>query len=117
VPRNANRGQKINTLTGVVSTYSLVYTATSASLGGILAPNGDIHFVPRSANRGQKVSAAGVVSTYSLVYTLALAYQGGVLAPNGDIYFVPRNAAVGQKISTGVETPPGYALSSFFNKF
>ncbi|NCA21766.1 MAG: hypothetical protein EBS86_11605, partial [Crocinitomicaceae bacterium] len=54
----------------VVSTYSLVYnTSTGAHVGGVLAPNGDIHFVPFSADRGQKISAAGVVSTYSLVYT------------------------------------------------
>ena len=87
----------------VVSTYSLVYTAATAYQGGVLAPNGDIHFVPLSANRGQKISPAGVVSTYSLVYTTTSAYSGGVLAPNGDIHFVPVNANRGQKISpTGV---------------
>ena len=82
----------------VVSTYSLVYTATGAHAGGVLASNGDIHFVPRY--RGQKINSAGVVSTYSLVYTLATAYQGGVLASNGDIHFVPRYAEVGQKINS-----------------
>ena len=97
VPQGA-RGQKINA-SGVVSTYSLVYTASSAYEGGVLAPNGDIHFVPYNAVRGQKVSAAGVVSTYSLIYTTTLAYSGGVLAPNGDIHFVPGGAARGQKIS------------------
>jgi hypothetical protein len=35
----------------------------------VLTPNGDIHFIPHSANVGQKISATGVVSTYSLVYT------------------------------------------------
>ena len=40
----------------VVSTYSLVYTRADAYAGGVLAPNGDIHFVPYSANRGQKIS-------------------------------------------------------------
>ena len=85
------------------STYSLVYTAFNAYYGGILAPNGDIHFVPYNANRGQKISAAGVVSTYSLVYTAAAAYEGCVLAPNGDIHFIPASANRGQKISvTGV---------------
>ena len=66
----------------------------------MLAPNGDIHFVPFYATVGQKISSAGLVSTYSLVYTVADAYQGGVLAPNGDIHFVPYSATVGQKIST-----------------
>ena len=93
-----------NSTNGIVSTYSLVYTATDAYYGGVLAPNGDIHFVPHAANRGQKVSSSGVVSTYSLVYTtVAGAYVGGVLAANGDIHFVPVNAVRGQKInSSGV---------------
>ena len=98
VPHGANRGQKINTLTGVVSTYSLVYTVSGAYLGGVLAANGDIHFIPYSGNRGQKINSSGVVSTYSLVYTTTSAYRGGVLAPNGDIHFVP-SRAFGQKIS------------------
>ena len=88
-----------NGTNGMVSTYSLVFTSgTGAYQGGVLAPNGDIHFVPRNTSIGQKISAAGVVSTYSLVYTSG-AYAGGVLASNGDIHFVPLTAAVGQKIS------------------
>ena len=73
----------------IVSTYSLIFTSSFAHYGGVLAPNGDIHFVPASGNRGQKINASGTVSTYSLVYTTAGAYRGGVLAPNGDINFVP----------------------------
>jgi hypothetical protein len=104
--------------TNIVSTYSLIYTA-GAHAGGVLAPNGDIHFLPYSAAVGQKISAAGVVSTYSLVYTTTSAYIGGVLAPNGDIHFVPIGAAVGQKISTMASTPfeDGICLSQWFNKF
>ena len=97
VEKSTTVSNPYNTTT-IVSTYSLVYTATNAYHGGVLAPNGDIHFVPASANRGQKVSA-GVVSTYSLVYTASNAYRGGVLAPNGDIHFVPASANRGQKIS------------------
>jgi hypothetical protein len=101
VPTQARSGQKVSA-SGVVSTYSLVYTTSGnngAYRGGVLAPSGDIHFIPASAAVGQKVSASGVVSTYSLVYTRSDAYVGGVLAPNGDIHFVPSTAAVGQKIS------------------
>jgi hypothetical protein len=96
-----------------------VYTTANAYSGGVLAPNGDIHFIPLDANRGQKISAAGVVSTYSLVYTTAGAYIGGVLATNGDIHFVPNNAAVGQEISTlpAVEFPPSVCRSAYLNKF
>ena len=76
----------------IVSTYSLVYTNTTTTLfvGGVLAPNGDIHYVPNVANRGQKINCyTGIVSTYSLVYTATNAYRGGVLASNGDIHFCP----------------------------
>jgi hypothetical protein len=79
----------------IVSTYSLVYTSSGAYWGGVLSPNGDIHFIPTNAPVGQKIDRNGVVSTYSL---LANSYQGGVLAPNGDIHFIPTNASVGQKI-------------------
>jgi streptogramin lyase len=78
----------------------LLFIQYLVHIGGVLAPNGDIHFVPRNANVGQKISASGVVSTYSLVYTVIRAYEGGVLAPNGDIHFVPSGANRGQKISS-----------------
>jgi sugar lactone lactonase YvrE len=101
VKHAATTGQKINYLTGVVSTYGLINTlAAQAYFGGVLAPNGDIHFVPYTATRGLKINSSGVVSTYSLVYTVGGgAYSGGVLAPNGDIYFVPWQAPIGQKVS------------------
>jgi hypothetical protein len=88
----------------VVSTYSLVYTTSSAYVGGVLSPNGDINFIPNNANRGQKIDIKGTVSTYSLAYsTVTAAYAGGVLAPTGDINFIPFSAAVGQKLnSSGV---------------
>jgi len=91
-----------NNTNGIVSTYSLVYTRSGSDThnGGVLAQNGDIHFVPREAVRGQKINyLTGVVSTYSLVYTVGEAYAGGVLASNGDIHFVPHNANRGQKVS------------------
>jgi hypothetical protein len=85
-----------NTTAGVVSTFSL---ASSSYIGGVLAPNGDVHSVPTSASVGRKISATGVVSTYSLVYTRTNAYRGGVLASNGDIHFIPFLADRGQKIN------------------
>jgi len=103
--KSVNSGVTFNNngTNGIVSTYSLVYTVANMYAGGVLAPDGDIYFVPFSAARGQIVSAQGVVSTYSLVYTATGAYLGGVLAPNGDIHFVPREANRGQKVnSSGV---------------
>jgi hypothetical protein len=38
-------GQKVSA-SGVVSTYSLIYTKSIAYSGGVLAPNGDIYFIP-----------------------------------------------------------------------
>ena len=87
IDKSVNAGQTFQN--GVGSTYSLIYTsAGGAHSGGVLAPNGDIHFVPFAATVGQKISASGVVSTYSLVYSLPYSV-GGVLAPNGDIHFIP----------------------------
>lgn len=97
IPFSAPVGQKVSP-SGIVSTYSLVYTTSSAYTRGVLAPNGDIHFVPRSAAVGQKISSSGVVSTYPLAYTGPSAYAGGVLAPNGEVHFVPNQAPIGQKI-------------------
>jgi hypothetical protein len=89
---------------GIVSTFSLVYTRSDAYAGGVLAPNGDIHFVPLSADRGQKINTVtGVVSTYSITTGLTRNWWGGVLASNGDIHFVPYQNAIsglyGQKVN------------------
>ena len=101
----------------IVSTYSLVYTTSSAYTGGVLDPNNTLHLIPESASVGQKILANGVVSTYSLVYTRPNAYYSGVLNQNGDIHFIPFYAAVGQKISaTGVVSTYSlvYTLSSAY---
>jgi len=102
-----------------VSTYSLVYTRSGAYYGGVLSPNGDIHFIPLSATVGQKIDKDGVVSTYSLVYTRGSAYAGGVLSPNGDIHFIPHSASVGQKINVDVPNllSTGLCLNPHLNKF
>jgi streptogramin lyase len=89
----------------VLSTFSLLFTINPRSYdvwgGGVMALNGDIHFVPCSSNQvGQKVNKAGAVSTYAIVLTDGTeSYKGGVLAANGDIHFIPNSTSVGQKIS------------------
>ena len=40
---SVNAGQVFSN--GIVSTYTLQYTASDAYIGGVLAPNGDIHFI------------------------------------------------------------------------
>lgn len=113
IPGIAARGQKMNSLTGAVSTYSLIYTTQAAAYaGGVLAPNGDIHFVPYAAIVGQKVSLSGVVSTYALIYSATTAkYVGGVLTPNGDIHFVPWLFATSPRIGQAVNTLTGIAYT------
>ena len=104
VPFTATVGQKVSS-SGIVSTYSLVYSVSSGFLfhGGVLSPTGEIHFIPFESNIGQKVSSSGVVSTYSLIYTGMTSgeqkYAGGVVDSNGYIHFVPYRAMVGQKVS------------------
>ena len=75
----------------IVTTYSVVNTSTKGPYqGGVLAPDGSIHFIPYTANVGQKVSSTGTASTYSLVYTNATgAYYGAALDPSGTIHFAP----------------------------
>jgi len=118
IPHSASVGQKVS-ISGVVSTYSLVYTGTEAYAGGVLAPSGDIHFVPYSATVGQKVSPDGVVSTYSIINTTeGEKHIGGVLGENGRIFFIPFNATAPEMlyINSGDPYGIGVCLSPFFNK-
>lgn len=104
-------------MSGVVSTYDLINTA-GTYYGGVLAPNGDIHFIPEYATVGQKVSLSGTVSTYSLAYTYSSAFWGGVLIPNGTIYLVPNGARLGEVMLTLPAVPysKGICCHPFFNK-
>jgi hypothetical protein len=89
-----------------------------AYAGGVLAPNGDIHFIPYSTSVGQKISASGVGSTYSLAYTTFAAYGGGILGTDNNIYFIPFGSPVGMKINvlSGVEFPHHFLESPWINK-
>ena len=87
-------------INGNPSTYSLAYTTRQAYNGGVLAPDGSIHFIPKYASVGQKIDINGNVSTYSYAFTTDWACGGGILAPNGDIHFIPTFMyAMGQKIA------------------
>lgn len=97
-PFSANRGMKLSPA-GVVSTYSLPYTATGAYIGAVTSPRGEVHFVPNNAQRGMKVQTDGTVSTYGLLRTGTNQYCGGALAADGSIHFATRRTTVGQKVS------------------
>jgi hypothetical protein len=82
----------------VVSTYSLIYTVTTAYGGGVLNPAGEIHFVPYIALTGQKINVySNIVSTYAFIQ--AGGYFGGALDIEGSVHFAPFSAGVGQKVS------------------
>jgi len=108
-----------NGTAGIVSTFSFVYTAAGSYRGGVLAPNGDIHFVPYRAPVGQKLNTTtGIISTYSILYTTTVAYMSGILRPDGSILFCPRSAIRGQTIETSSSSLSlGVCLSSYLNKF
>ena len=55
IPYSAAVGQKISA-SGVVSTYSIPQNLYA---GGILTPNGEIHFMPAGASCGTKLSFTG----------------------------------------------------------
>lgn len=109
IPSIAQYGLKINKY-GVLSTYNLIYKSADLFydsvggeyVGGVLAPNGDIHFVPYLATIGQKVSTTASTSTTYTTSSYAIdrgGYAGGVLTPNGEVHFIPKTATVGQKIA------------------
>lgn len=80
--------------------------------GGVLTPNGDLHFVPFSSFVGEKINIyTDQVSTYALIYTADYAYCGGILAPDGSVHFIPWDAPVGQKINPN-GTVSTYSLPS-----
>jgi streptogramin lyase len=96
-----------NNTAGMVSTYSLLQTfnvnsGVGGNAGGVLAPNGDIWFLPRSIPPGegvigQKISSTGVVSSYTVPEGVSL--WGGVLTGNGDIIACPFNSLGGLRIT------------------
>ena len=113
-----------NSIVKITENNSISYitlSSYSGYCGGVLAPNGDIHFIPSIAKQGLKINKYGVISSYNLIYkspdsfydTVGGEYVGGVLAPNGDIHFVPYLATVGQKVSTTANTSNTYTTSSY----
>ena len=95
--------------------FALVATATNGYAGAILAPNGDVHFIPSTATVAQKVSSSGVVSTYSILFGTTNNFGGGVIDDNGEIHYIPLSAPRGQKISTlpSQKNSPAYNSSGF----
>ena len=100
-----------------VYSYSLIYTTPSAYRGGVVAANGEIHFVPYNANVGQFINKFGDIFTYTLATHGPNFYSGGVLGANGDIHFIPFNATRGQRVVIGSTNPVAttYDYGAVFN--
>lgn len=123
VPRDATFGMKVDTNTGIVSTYSIL---TNKHVGGVLAPDGSIHFIPYTGNidastsYAQKISIDGIVSTYS--FTAGQTYEGGVLASDGAVYIPIQSGAASGNFKKlifypGIDIPMEVCLSPFFNRW
>jgi len=86
--------------------------------GGVLGPDGSIHFVPHDANVGQCISVTGVVSTYALAITGADQSWGGILNQNSELLIINHDAGALQKISLtpDINFSTGILAHPFFNK-
>jgi Concanavalin A-like lectin/glucanases superfamily len=86
VKANAGATQNIGSITGG-GTYT-----SYGWFGNVLAPNGNIYFVPYCASNILVLNTnTGVTTniTGGATFTTFNQYRGGVLAPNGNIYCVP----------------------------
>ena len=111
-------GQKINTFTKEVTTYSLVYTGGATQhlfSGGVLDIDGTGVFPPYESTVSERIIPSGSPSTIALLSTALYGYSGAVLSQSGEIHFVPETATVGQKISKAgvVSTYSIFGLSGY----
>lgn len=93
IPSQALVGQKVNTRTGVVSTYSMpgLNGSTNFRVGGCLLPSGDVLMVPEKAT-SYLISKSGIVTTMS--YTSIVGPNSGsaaILDNDGNILYAPWN--------------------------
>ena len=111
VPYGASVGQKIS-INGTISTYSLI--GSRFYYGGILAPNGEIHFI--SDGVIQKISTNLVLSTYSVPSNTN--FYGAILTSDGIVHMVPSTSPRGQKLNfqSAVNFSPALCQSPYFNK-
>ena len=81
------------------------YLGTLKCFSGVLAPNGNIYFVPINASKVLELNPDTL--TTRLIGNNLIGndkWISGVLAPNGNIYFAPRNINQIGKLS-GVNSP------------
>lgn len=136
IPCRANKILKFNAKHPDLSGYDVItpnFKTTNTTYykycGGVLAPNGNIFFVPLDSNASSTYShrpyvygtlVTDVSEEFHTQTTYAYKWRGGVLAPNGCIYCAPfgRNTIykfnpTSQNINFGLAT----LLSPYLNKF
>ncbi|MEH1790829.1 MAG: hypothetical protein V7L23_36000, partial [Nostoc sp.] len=87
--RNINYGNLADTL----STPSGTYPGSTAFIGGVLLPNGNVFCVPYNSTTAAIYNPnTNTLSTPSGTYPGSGAFVGGVLLPNGNVFCVPYNS-------------------------
>ena len=77
-----------------VEPQSNMIGAYDSYMGGVLAPNGKIYFVPSDASQILELNpTTNTTQLVGSIFTETAKWNGGVLAPNGKIYFAPYNAS------------------------
>jgi len=90
--------------TPVAKTYSIVTSVTYGYFGGLLAPDGSVHFINFFARRNHRIDRLGTISTYSIPYTaLGSPPDSGYLDPKGYIHTIQ------------IGTSPGTGSKLFFD--
>lgn len=102
---------------------SQIVTGFRKFAGGILAPNGNIYFIPYNIDRPYVIhTRKGTLNTYfGTTISGSTRYEGGVLAPNGKIYCSPGTNNNILVISPAPTTNTNFGLatllSPYLNKF
>lgn len=92
----------VNTNTDATSTIALGAAVVTA--GMILAPNGSVYCLPRTATAIYKINpATDTVSSFGS-FSTSESYIGACLAPNSSIYCIPANATTVMKVNTNTDT-------------
>ena len=106
------------TFSQTTATFGSVGTGQFKWTGGVLAPNGKIYGIPRTAATVLEIDPVNRTTTeFGSVGTGSEKWMGGVLAPNGKIYGIPLNSTTVLEIGESQIIDNDAVLSRYLNKF